>query len=163
CAPGVRRIDTNECVGITDGSFVFHDRLKSMLAQIRKTNHEIEGSGRPYVTVIYVSQLSLSASEAAGGDDLLADIQGELAGIALRQRRRIENVKDGTMPQMRVLVANAGGQYRFAKDVAGDILKRIDEDETIIGVVGFDESRKNVRDAIDKLRSKAIPVISTAA
>src|SRR5262249_19226055 len=40
---------------------------------------------------------------------------------------------------------------------------RIDEDETIIGVVGFDESRKNVRDAIDKLRSKAIPVISTAA
>jgi hypothetical protein len=163
CAPGVRRTHTDECVGITDGRFVFHPRLKSMLAQILKTNHEIEGSGRPYATVVYLSQMSLSADKRAGGDDLLASIQGELAGIAMRQQWLVKNGKDDTTLQMRVLAANAGGEYRFAKDVAGDILKKRDEDETMIGVIGPEESRSSVRDAIDKLRSKAVPVITTAA
>jgi hypothetical protein len=161
CAPGVWRAESGECVGISNGDFAFHPRLKGMLDAIHDVNVKIEASGRPYVTVVFFGSLSLK--DGIQGSDMLADIHGELAGVALEQRRTWEGSNDGTKLQLRILIANAGEGYKYAADVAEKVLRRADEDDTIVGAVGLGASRKEVQRAIKVLSRRALPMISTAA
>jgi hypothetical protein len=160
CAAGIRRVATGECIGISDSSFSFNSRLDSVMEEIQDNNYTIAQSRRPAVTVIYLGALSVPN---AGADDLLADVQGELAGIAIAQRRLIKNNKDGTRLQMRILVANAGTEFTFADELAAAIVDRVDHDPTIVGAIGFAESRSGVKKAIERLSQRALPMISTAA
>jgi hypothetical protein len=163
CGPDIRRAPSGECVGISDGGFVFDGHLTRVLGLINDQNHAILASGHPYATVIYFGKLTTSGRSSAGSGDPLTDIHGELAGIALEQGRLIANSGDGSKLQMRILIANAGADFQYAQDVAKDVLRRIDDDPTIVGVVGLGESRQHVQDAIRLLARKAVPLISTTA
>lgn len=160
CAPGVWEAASGECVGVSDGGYVFHPRIKNLLDEIHKTNREIKASGRPYATVVYFSTLSLPPSAIAAGQNLSSDSPGELAGIAAEQRRLAENGDDSSKLQMRVLVANAGDRYRFAGAVAQKIVDLIPRDPTIVGAIGFAESRQQVQETIQLLSRRALPMIS---
>lgn len=163
CGPGIWRASSGECVGISDGGFVFEDHLTRVLGLIDQQNRAILDSGHPYATVIYFGKLTTSGSSSVGAYDPLTDIHGELAGIALEQRKLIDNSGDGSKLQMRVLPANAGADFRYAEDVAREVLRRIQDDPTVIGVVGLGESRQQVQAAIQLLARRAVPVISTTA
>ncbi|MEH1130063.1 hypothetical protein [Micromonospora sp. CPCC 206061] len=163
CADGIRRTPTGECVGVSDGGFAYHPRLKAILGAIHDTNADIVASGRPYVTVVYIGALSLPRNAPAGADDLLADVHGELAGMAVAQHQLVENGNDGTKLQVRILPANAGAGYQYADDVARDVLDLADRDERVVGVIGLGESREEVQKAVERLGTKALPTISTSA
>ncbi|MEU9885359.1 hypothetical protein [Sphaerisporangium sp. NPDC051011] len=163
CGPGIWRASSGECVGVDDGGFVFAPHLAPVLGLIDRQNHAILASGHPYATVVYLGKLTTSGQSQAGAYDPLTDINGELAGIALAQGRLIENNADGSLLQMRVLPANAGADFRYAEDVAREILRRVRDDPTVIGVIGLGESRKQVHAAIQELGRQALPVISTTA
>ncbi|MFC4585027.1 ABC transporter substrate-binding protein [Sphaerisporangium corydalis] len=163
CELDIWRAATGECVGISDGGFVFDDHLKHVLGVIDSQNRSILSSGHPYATVIYLGKLTTSSKSSVGVADPITDIHGELAGLALEQRRLIDNSGDGSKLQMRLLLANAGADFRYAEDVAKDVLRRIQDDPSVIGVVGLGESRQTVQAAIQLLARKAVPVISTTA
>jgi hypothetical protein len=163
CAPGIWRARDGECIGISDGGFAFHPRLAKVLSAIHKANQNVVSSGQPYATVVYFGALSRKRQPTAGGDDLAADVHGELAGIAITQRQLIKNSNDSSKLQLRVLIANTGSGYVYAEDVAHVILDRVVNDKTIMGVVGFGESRQQVHDAILLMSRRAIPMISTTA
>ncbi|MGW4639886.1 hypothetical protein ACWEN6_15220 [Sphaerisporangium sp. NPDC004334] len=163
CGPGIWRAGTGECVGISDGGFVFAPHLAAVLGRIDQQNRSVLASGNPYATVIYFGKLTTPGKAVAAADDALTDIHGELAGIALEQGRLIGNSGDGSKLQMRVLVANAGADFRYAQDVARQVLREIDRDPSVIGVVGLGESRQDVQAAIQILGRKAVPVISTTS
>ncbi|MFG1874133.1 ABC transporter substrate-binding protein [Sphaerisporangium sp. NPDC049003] len=163
CGPGIWRASTGECIGIGDGDFVFDAHLSRMLGVIDEQNRAILSSGHPYATVIYFGKLTTTGRSSAGAADPITDIHGELAGLALEQRKLIDNSGDGSKLQMRILIANAGADFRFAEDVAKEALRRIQDDPTVIGVVGLGESRQQVQTAIQLLARKAIPLISTTA
>jgi hypothetical protein len=163
CDPGIWRASSGECVGISHGGFVFDDHLRRILGVIDKQNQDILDSGHPYATVIYFGKLTTQGRSNGGVGDPITDIHGELAGIALEQRRLIANSSDGSKLQMRLLIANAGDDFKYAKDVARAALQTIEDDPTVIGVVGLGESRQPVQDAIQLLARKAVPVISTTA
>lgn len=163
CAPGIRRVETGECIGISDGSFVFHKRLKTALKHIQEANESILESGRPYVTAVYIGGLSRTREPAVGGDDLLSDVHGELLGLALAQRELIRTGGDGSKLQLRLLVANSGHYHRFAEQVARQVLELAEQDPTVVGVLGLGESHRHVDKAIRLLGQRSIPMISTTA
>ncbi|MEO3813503.1 hypothetical protein ABGB17_31285 [Sphaerisporangium sp. B11E5] len=160
CAPSIWRTPTGECVGLGHENFAYTPRLAPVLAAIDESNREIVASKRPYATVVYLGKLT---NPSGGIEDPLTDIHGELAGIAVRQRELIRHSGDGSRLQMRVLVANAGADYEYAEDVAREVLRRVTEDPTIVGVVGLGESRQQVKDALQILARKALPVVGTTA
>ncbi|MEV7969601.1 hypothetical protein AB0O34_26995 [Sphaerisporangium sp. NPDC088356] len=162
CGPDIWRASTGECIGISDGDFVFDEHLTRVLKMIDDQNRAILASGHPYATVIYFGKLTTGKS-SVGANDPITDIHGELAGLVLEQRKLIDNSGDGSKLQMRILVANAGADFRFAEDVAKEALHRIQDDPTVIGVVGLGESRQQVQAAIRLLARKAVPLISTTA
>ncbi|SNR57660.1 ABC transporter substrate-binding protein [Actinomadura mexicana] len=163
CAPGISRVSTGECIGISDGDFAFHPRLKRALSQIHDANSRVTASRQPYVTIVYLGALSLPDGAVEGSDDLLADVHGELAGLALAQSELISNSGSGNgRLQLHILIANAGHGYRYASTVTSSILAKVNENEKVIGVVGFGESRSPVNQAIIDLGKRSIPMIGTA-
>ncbi|WP_214416364.1 hypothetical protein [Sphaerisporangium fuscum] len=163
CGPDIWRAQSGECVGISEGGFVFAPHLAPVLHLIDDQNRQVLASGHPYATVIYFGKLTTSGHSQAGAGDALSDIHGELTGIAMKQRRLIATGGDGSKLQMRVLVANAGADFRYAQDVAREVLRRIEDDPTVVGVVGLGESRQYVQDAVQLLARRAVPVLSTTA
>ncbi|WP_203982579.1 hypothetical protein [Sphaerisporangium rufum] len=160
CAPGIRRMESGECVGISDGGFAFAPQMSRVLAEIQRQNRRILDGGHPYVTVVYLGKLTRPAG--AADNDAMTDIHGELAGLAVEQRRLL-GIADGSQLQMRVLVANAGNDFQYAPEVAEDVLAMIATDPTVIGVVGLGESKEKVRQAIRVLARRAVPVITTTS
>ncbi|GAA1514021.1 hypothetical protein GCM10009677_53990 [Sphaerisporangium rubeum] len=161
CAPSIWwERGTGECVGFGYDYFGYTPRLEPVLTEIDKANKAILDSGRPYATVVYFGKLT---NPRNGGDDPLTDIHGELAGIAVQQRLLTRNSSDGSKLRMRVLVANAGSDFRYAERVAEEVLRRVNEDPTIVGVVGLGESRQEVQNALRILGRKALPMVTTTS
>lgn len=161
CAPSIWwERETGECVGFGHDYFPYTPRLAPVLAEIDRANKAILASGRPYATVVYFGKLT---NPRNGGEDPLTDIHGELAGIAVQQRLLTRNSSDGSKLRMRVLMANAGSDFKYAERVAHEVLRRVNEDPTIVGVVGLGESRKEVQNALRILGRKALPVVTTTS
>ncbi|MEV0822082.1 hypothetical protein [Nonomuraea rubra] len=159
CGKGVWKAPTGECVGITSGDVSFDERFAEVVNAIEDNNGKIERSGRPYTTIVYVGALSTQPSSAA---EDLADAQGELTGIAIRQGELLESA-DQSIVQLRVLIANAGNGFRFGEQVADRILELARDDASIAGAIGFGESRDGANAAINRLSSIFLPMLGTAA
>lgn len=163
CQFGIKRVETGECVGVGVNGFVFDDRLRSVTGRIEANNRKVMESGSPYGTVYHLGAFSVPRSLAAGAGDLLADAHGELAGAALLQEFLIDNSKDPTIPLLRILPVNAGSEYHYAPEAADAMLDQLDSHRNVVGVIGANESRESVRQALKKLSVRAVPVITTTA
>ncbi|MGH3390879.1 MAG: hypothetical protein ACRDOO_18595, partial [Actinomadura sp.] len=160
CAPPeVQRADNGECVGITDGSFEFHDRLSGVERRIKRLNDDVIHSGKPYVTIIYLGPLTADPATGTPQQDLLASAQGELAGVSIAQQRHNES---GSPLLLQILVANTGSKMRYAGRVAEQVRTQAMQDRHIVGVVGFEQSREQTQQAIDEISQAALPMIGTA-
>lgn len=110
----------------------------------------------PYVTVVVLTALtanSKSRTEVGGGRD-------ELQGVYVAQRDHNDEFR---IPLIRVLIANAGGNYRYAVPVARQIIEAAHDDSTIVAVTGLSESRAETIAAIHVLAAARIPMISSTA
>ncbi|TNY35616.1 hypothetical protein [Thermomonospora catenispora] len=161
CDPhGVWRAPNGECVGLTDGSFPFDERLERVERRIRDQNEAVLKTGRKYVTIVYLGALSTDPAGGGPPGTLLSGVHGELVGLAVAQR--LHNAAHSE-PLLRVLVANAGSRFRYAARVAERIRARALSDRTIVGVVGFGESKQQTGEAIRRLSQAALPMIGTTS
>lgn len=158
--PEVWRAGSGECVGITDGSFVFNSRLGSVERRIKQDNIAVLKSGKPYITVVYLGPLTPDPSAKPPQQDLLSSAQGELVGLSIAQRDH--NGIDNSPLGVRILLANTGDKMLYAQRVAGQIRARQAHDRHIVGVVGFEQSRVETQGAITDLSRAALPMIGTA-
>lgn len=159
CDPhSVWRARNGECVGITDGSFSFSKRISQVEDRIEKLNRDAVRSGRPYVTLVYLGAMSTDPATRNPQADLLAGIHGELVGMSIAQQRHNEA---GGQPRLRVLLANAGSKFRYAGEVAEQVRERAVDDRTIVGVVGFGQSKQATQRAVGVLSQTALPMIGT--
>lgn len=147
-----------ECVGISDGSFVFSPRLAGVEKRIQKLNDDVLRSGKPYITVVYLGSMTTDPSARNPQADLLAGIHGELVGLSIAQQAH--NDASG-QPLLRLLLANTGSKFRYAGAVAERVRERAARDRTIVAAVGFGQSRKQTQDAINVLSRAALPMIGT--
>ncbi|MFD8866932.1 ABC transporter substrate-binding protein [Streptomyces sp. NPDC059590] len=160
-----------QCVGVREGKAQFakgsEGQVTAVLEQIDRQNSVVDAAmrhlepGRPhYRTVVYLGPFSggEGAEDPARGGTL-----PELLGVALAQEH-INNLAlkaDDRVP-LRVLVANVGHLYEDAPAVADSVVQLARRDPSIVGVVGFGQSRRATYTAIRKLNDAGIPMVGTS-
>lgn len=159
--PGITRVG-RECVGVTFGDFVFHERLREVTELIKEQNDEVDASDDPYVTVAHIAEQSVTDPD----DPSLAGAQGELLGLAYQQREHNEQ-RDAGRPAIKLLIGNAGEGWEHSLITAEEIVERA-EDENLgmdrpIAAVGFGHSVVNNSRAIQRVGEAALTMVGTTA
>ncbi|MFD5702527.1 ABC transporter substrate-binding protein [Streptomyces lasiicapitis] len=162
-----------QCVGVAEGAASFGkdsgDRaLRDVLERIERQNGEMdkELSGRTDTggpagrTVVYFGPLS-------GGKDAEDPVRGgtlaELRGIAIAQGQvNAQALRSGERVPLRVLAANAGDRFKDAPDVARRVVRLAERDRSIVGVVGFGQSRRKTYEAVRIFGDAGIPMVGTS-
>ncbi|MEV4332468.1 ABC transporter substrate-binding protein [Streptomyces sp. NPDC049597] len=163
-----------QCVGVAEGAASFgtgdsERAVRDVLQRIERQNKEVEkelagrdaGDPRPDArTVVYFGPLS-------GGKDAEDPVRGgtlaELRGLALAQAyANAQALRSGERVPLRVLAANAGDRFKDAPAVAHRIVELADKDSSIVGVVGFGQSRRRTYEAMRIFDEAGLPMVGTS-
>ncbi|WP_216216515.1 ABC transporter substrate-binding protein [Amycolatopsis aidingensis] len=162
CGDGVRkRGENSECVGVTDGSYVFSPQLTGVTEAIRAENEQVvkdaaDSDDYPYVTVAVLLPMTLT-----GNDIVSAEwVRHQLQGAHLAQRRANRTATWGSSPRIRLLLANPGSRLNHWEPVVDDLIGRV-ESERLVAVTGIGLSLDTARDAIERLSQHRIPVVAS--
>lgn len=160
-----------QCIGFSasDG-FRFNDQpgqeplvgvQRRIFAQNRQVGAIWERSGgrRPLVTLAYLGTLTGRENATLPREEAYVAEREDLEGLAVAQYDGIHTSEPGT-PLLRVVVANAGFQMRYAKEAVRMIVDLAHRDRTLIGVVGLVESRKVTGEALRMLNQAEILAIA---
>ena len=109
--------DGGECVGVTDGSFLFDQggpadvadqrNIRDAEQRILAENNAVLATRQPYVTVALLAVLTVAPPGSTSPSDVtLSRIADELRGAYLAQY--YANTKGGLSPQIRLLLASEG-------------------------------------------------------
>ncbi|MEU1072779.1 MULTISPECIES: hypothetical protein [unclassified Streptomyces] len=150
CARGVARKSGGECVGVTDGSFAF-PAVGDLSARIHDENREVEKSHERSVTLAYLESMS-GGSEDRGPEGTRQSVTG-----ALVAQQEI-NDERGTLPRVRLLLANTGRNDAYAAEVVDQLLRMKDE-QHLVAVAGIGQSNARTLAAVEKLRAAGVPVV----
>ncbi|TCO50737.1 ABC transporter substrate-binding protein [Actinocrispum wychmicini] len=150
----------DECVGVSERGFAFQpsDRafsdVQAKVGELnqRATDAHRANPKRPLVSLVFVAAQS-------SPNQSLASERESLAGIAVAQDRQIEASGDNN-PLLRVLVANVGFQMRHGPEVAELLGRMVARDSSIIGAIGFDQSRQPALETIDALSRIGLPMVA---
>ncbi|WP_089953032.1 hypothetical protein [Lentzea xinjiangensis] len=153
-----------ECVGYSDNSsqvFGSNPRLRWTQQAVFAQNEEAErlraaDTRRPLVSLLYFSSLTHPDTNP-DADHSRAE---ELEGMLLKQRQ--QNDKSNSGPLLRIVVANGGATMKRAHEVLTNMLTPLlEEDRSIIGVIGLDRSVAQTQRVIALLGSLGVPTIGT--
>ncbi|SDT82895.1 hypothetical protein SAMN05216371_7705 [Streptomyces sp. TLI_053] len=151
CAAGVTEIG-NECVGVTDGSYVFNDDLGPVTARIKEENDGV--AGKNPVTVALM--IPLISDQQAERREMVEQVQGAY----LAQYRA--NREDGKQPPVRLVLANPGREYGQWRHVADQLARSATDGKVNLrAVTGINISIANSEAAVHYLTAeKHIPVVA---
>lgn len=166
-----------ECIGYSDSSyFRFNDEpnqkgtsgqealLQSqdaIFAQNRTARALWENGKRqrPYVTLVYLGiftgRPTNPSEEAYSGE------REELEGLAIAQKDGIDRPATDKFPLLNIVIANGGHEMEYATEVVEMIGRLVADDPTVVGVIGWDESRDTTAKALGKLNMLGLPAIAT--
>jgi ABC-type branched-subunit amino acid transport system substrate-binding protein len=154
CGEGIQRAD-GECVGTTDGSYVFDATLAGVETLIQQENERVAAAGRPFVTVAYLAPLS----RGVGGAQQLASVLHGLEGAYLAQIQANEPV--GTHdPLIRLVLANDGSGQQSWAPIVRQLAGMTGGPDRLVSVIGSGNDLAAVA-ATRALSAAGIPVIST--
>jgi ABC-type branched-subunit amino acid transport system substrate-binding protein/tRNA A-37 threonylcarbamoyl transferase component Bud32 len=123
---------------------------------IYQEDQRVLASGNPYITLVVATMLTGSDSGAIGtGRD-------DLQGAYMAQKEYNSGFKLGSGVLVRLLIANSGGNSRFATTIAQQIVEAAHFDKTIVGVMGWPYSSRSLN-AIGVLAQAQIPMVSQTA
>lgn len=159
CAPGIlRKGAREECIGVSDGSFAFDPSLKEVMGKIEAENERVEESGKQFVSVAYIEPLTT----VKGEEEAKYGLRGELMGAYLAQRELNDpdlGAGRGDLPQVRLLVGNLGLRSEQWRTLTGDLVAMAKDDNHLVAVAGFGQSRGGTKNAVDALRDAGIPMM----
>jgi ABC-type branched-subunit amino acid transport system substrate-binding protein len=154
CTWGVRRLG-GECIGVTDGRFVFTPGLAPVMEKIREENRWVLAQkDRPSVSVAYLMPLPKVP------DDVSEVYRHELQGAYLAQRRANHTNELGDQPLIRLILANAGERNERWQPVVDQLVGMVGSDQ-LVAVAGLGASWETTRQAITALTVREIPVIGS--
>ncbi|MFC5663894.1 hypothetical protein ACFP3U_12980 [Kitasatospora misakiensis] len=150
CADGVTRVQ-HECVGVTDGSYVFTDDLGPVTARIKEENDSVAGKN-PVTVALMIPLVSDAQAERR---EMVEQVQGAY----LAQHRA--NLDSGHQPPVRLVLANPGKGYGQWRRVADQLARSAKGKENLRAVTGINISITNAKDAVGHLTAKlGIPVVA---
>ncbi|MET8540615.1 hypothetical protein ABZW03_08155 [Kitasatospora sp. NPDC004799] len=156
CAVGVeRRGPQRECVGVTDGGYVFTDELKQVSARIKAENDRVADSS-PVTVALMIPMTSDAPAERR---ELVEQVQG--AYLAQHWANDDAN-SDKRRPPIRLVLANPGRGYQQWRPVADQLARAAaDDTQNLRAVAGINISIAETEQAVRYLTAdKHIPVVA---
>ncbi|MFB7127273.1 hypothetical protein [Kitasatospora sp. NPDC056273] len=156
CAPGVeKRGEQHECVGVTDGAYVFSEELRQVTERIKAENDRV--AGQPHATVALM--IPMTSDAPAERRELVEQVQG--AYLAQHWANDDAN-KEKTQPLIRLVLANPGREYKEWLAVADQLARaKADGKQNLRAVAGINLSSDRTQDAVRYLTAnKGIPVVA---
>lgn len=156
CGGGViERGADDQCVGVTDGAYVFADHLAPVERKIREENDRIAGSGEPYVSVAYMTSFTLDGTDSNSEES----VRHELQGAYLAQYRH--NRGDlSALPRIRLLIANTGGGSSHWRYTVDELVRR-KAAERLVAVAGLGPSTDENRAAVGRLSRHGLALVAS--
>ncbi|MDI3420778.1 ABC transporter substrate-binding protein [Streptomyces luteolus] len=159
CADGVwEEGPDDECVGVTDGTFSFDDSLDHITEDIREANQNVEKSGKRWVTVAYVHPLTIGSADDKDDNAALQELEGAYAA-----QDELNN-RQGTVPRIKVAIANTGSGGKQWEAVAERLLElKEDREHPLVAVTGFGPSYETTKSLVDRLREAELPMVGATS
>ncbi|MFF3212942.1 ABC transporter substrate-binding protein [Streptomyces sp. NPDC002886] len=157
CADGVvERGPDDECVGVSDGSYVFAPHLDAVSAKIEAENRRVVANAdkEPYVSVAYFTSFTTTASDSNSAEG----VRHELQGAYLAQYRHNQGDLAAT-PKIRLLIANPGSKSTQWKHTVDELVARKDSPDRLVAVAGLGPSTKANLDAIRRFSENGIAMV----
>ncbi len=136
----------DECVGVTDGSYVFRPELAAVERRIAEENQRVGGSA---VTVAFLAPFPVAGTGALTVDSVRHQLEGAYA--AQIEANRSE-------PRVKLLLANAGASGAAWEPVVGQLAT-----SDPVGVIGMGVSSASTLDAVRALSARGLPVVAGIA
>jgi hypothetical protein len=152
-----KRGEGQECIGVTDGNFVFSAELADVERRIHDENVAVAATGKPHVSIAYFLPMTHSADDTQP----LAWVQHQLEGAFLAQYRANHDVASGNLPLIRVLLANPGSKMTQWEPVVAEIARRTTSPDRLVAVAGIGQSLETARQAMRRLSEQQIPIIGS--
>ncbi|MFD5513715.1 hypothetical protein ACFWIB_39145 [Streptomyces sp. NPDC127051] len=154
CAPGVAQLGArHECVGVTDGSYVFHPSLKQVTEHIKAENDSVAGKS-PATIALMIPMVSDAPAERR---EYVEQVQG-----AYLAQYRANHQANNKQPPIRLVLANPGRGYKEWRTVADQLVRAAaDGKQNLRAVAGINISITETEQAVRYLtREKGIPVVA---
>ncbi|MEU5726244.1 hypothetical protein ABZ783_31100 [Micromonospora sp. NPDC047738] len=150
CDDGVDKRD-GECVGVTDGSYVFGGELATVQRRILAENKRVQE--RPHVTVALLTPLLPTGVGSVTWPRIRAQLEGaHIAQLATNEDKR--------EPKVRLLLANPGSRQQQWRRVVDQLIEVAGE-ERLVGVIGVGQSTINARETARALSAAGIPMVAS--
>lgn len=160
CGPlgsGVWRVE-GECVGVTDGSYLFDPEFEDIQKKIAAENARVRTEASSYVTVALLDLLTPTETSAKSA----SNVRHELEGAYTAQRLINESVIPGvSRPQIQLVLANKGntdGQWRQVSDQLAELKEG---NAPLVGVIGLGVSTTQTQNNAQTLASHGIPMVGS--
>ena len=155
--------DTDECVGVSDGSYQFraddesdsYPALREIQRKIAAANGKVPDNS-PYVRVVYLLPMPWQGQ----GGMLPEGVTSHLHGAFAAQVEANEGNSGRGTPKIRLLVANIGHDGVAWEPVAKWIIDNRAE-QRIAVVAGFGQSLATTRSAAEMLSGAGIPMVGS--
>ncbi|HEU5469182.1 MAG TPA: hypothetical protein VFV67_00905 [Actinophytocola sp.] len=159
CAEGVERHGPrNECVGLTDGSYLFAPELRDIQAKILAENNWVLQQGKEYVNMAYFEPMTLVDNDVT----TYQAVRHGLQGAYLSQRRANRTSEwNGEVPLIRLLLANPGSQARQWEPVVDRIVGGQGATDKVVAVAGLGQSIGGTLPAAKRLSEHKILMVGS--
>ncbi len=157
CAAGVEKHGPrHECVGVTDGEYVFAAGLEGVFDKIHQENQQVAASAsgaqhESYVSIAYLLPMTLERSDIS----TLDSVRRELIGAYITQHEA--NLAQDARPLIRVLLANVGSKAEQWEPVV-EQLKDLRNSANLVAVAGIGQTLDGTDKAIEALRKAPAPI-----
>ncbi|GIG68864.1 ABC transporter substrate-binding protein [Phytomonospora endophytica] len=152
--------DPGECVGVSDGSYVFAPELDAVSAKIREENRRVEESGASSVSFAYFIPMTLGEGDTQGYEAVESELQG--AYLAQYNWNRTTGAERLVEPQVRLLLANPGAETNRWSFVVDELVSRVDGTDRLRAVIGMGPSFDGTFAALSALDAAGVPTAVAA-
>ncbi|NYH52884.1 hypothetical protein HNR06_002473 [Nocardiopsis arvandica] len=157
---GVRLVD-GQCVGVTDGSYLYHEQYTEVQNNIEEENDRVakEADG-------HVVRIALLGTLTFGDVSPMDPVRmvRSLEGAYTAQMRANHSPHFGDeSPGIQLYLANMGGQQGQWEPVVSDLVSMAeDEENPLVAVIGMGVSIDSTRNVAARLNTHGIPMVSSA-
>lgn len=157
---GVRSVD-GQCVGITDAGHIFHDSYSDVQNLIAAENDRVEEeAGGEAVTIAFLGTFTFGEVSPMDPGRMLRSLEG--AYTAQMRANHTHHFSD-PKPQIRLVLANIGGQQEQWETVVDDLLPMAEDPEApLVAVTGMGVSIESTQQIAERLSTANMPMVSSA-
>jgi ABC-type branched-subunit amino acid transport system substrate-binding protein len=157
---GVREIE-GECVGVTDGSFVFQEQFTAVQENIKAENEwaaqQAAAEGLPLVRIAMLTTMTTTADSAMSADKIQSALEG--AYVALHRANRTPELGDRTR-YVQLYLANEGARQAHWEFTVARLEDMVDDEVPLVAVMGQGISSDRTVAAAERLSADGIPMVT---